>query len=227
MKSLFPILCALALLATGLIATQLIPPLEGTTQSEGPKTKRHHTELASGFEIRIPSIPNHALLHLGNSYIEKKTTHGFSFGGINVLVLEQLNLTFPFSTQKTETTKAPTGSKTKHTSRPPSQKLDIEAIKQQLSAGHRCSAMRIETLIVKGLYAPDDDSFELFTAARAESTFQRKLQLHNCRIRLADGQWLEADKATLSLNDSPRLHIGKRTIDLNNLMKAYKAKGTS
>ena len=94
------ILGAVLLLLVGLLSNHIGSALDRHLSNLAPdpsndRKKVYTVELASGLDYRLGAYPETRLLYFDECRIEKRKHGGFSFGALNILVIDQLEITLP------------------------------------------------------------------------------------------------------------------------------------
>lgn len=157
--------------------------------------KRYVRPVAEGLKMSQHGMYGVDLVSCGSCLIEKRRHGPLSFGGSNVLVMEDLSVTLPPNAKKGTAFVDATGP------RKIVQRLGVT--KNFLSSQNipmKFSGLRIRKLGVKRL-APDGKTVTPLFAAREAESSNLGLNLRDCAVTLPSGEVKNVAKATLAVKD--------------------------
>lgn len=204
-------------------------------RSEKLYTKR----IGEGVRLRSARYPGISLVSFDSCRIEKLNKGGFSFGGLNVLVIEGLELNIPDTYGAPEqSTKAVVPQPEENIGRQVQPMQKVMASEEAVKRSMRLLEKDIAVLIgskpnVSGLhldgvavYSVDVSNKRelLFEAAEVRSGFNRKLEVLQCRLRNREGRLISMATADLFLERPILIRGNGREFNLEQMLANVRGK---
>lgn len=162
-----------------------------------PREKLYSQRLGKGVCVRSEKHPDIDLVKVGSCRIEKINKGGFSFGGFNTLLIDDLQINFP---QSAEHPLELFGYRSANAAETPdsAQSLIAASIKRLVNADVRIATFAVNNLDVFTVDANGDKELLLHAnLARPELSRSRLILLKECRYRDATGAIISTDQAKL------------------------------
>lgn len=138
-------------------------------KSSAGKTKEYQRTLAEGVSVSQHGLYGVDILQCGSCRIEKMRMGPFTFGGLNVLVVDNLNVVIP-PKEESRTSAAQDGDRDRSSARDIARRLGVsDGLLQSRGLPLKFSGLRITKLAVDALLADRKSVEKIFNADSAEA----------------------------------------------------------
>ena len=200
---LFGILVILSILT--IIPSNENQQVDGDVQNTDLPKKKYKYQLISNLTWQVYSLPERSVIKARSFRIEKRRFGGFSLGGFNQLIIDNLKITIPYSEADSEV---------KHTSQA---QYNFQIKKSKIrSAGEEIikelpsfSALRINYLDINANLS-DGLMTNVLSAVSARLKGGRILELDNCNFLSDEGIFYDNKTIKLDLDSFLILYKGKK-----------------